>query len=114
MPSNKEILKSIKVGDVITADLLNRITSAINRNTKAVHTPREVQPKTRSNSDYADPSIPGGGPIGDEVFNSTSVTETTVIATDSGGDTTNIERVDQVVLEETTTGRTITLNITYP
>ena len=105
MSSNKELLKSINVGDVITADLLNKITAAINRNTQGFAGPRQIE--TSADTQF-------GGTIGNEVFDSTSGTETTVTITDSNGDTHDIERVDTIVLTEQTSGRTMTLNITYP
>lgn len=104
--SNTEWLKNIRVGDPITAEFLNMITQAVNRNTQAVRNPRQINDPDDENQ--------GGTNIGNEVFNSTSVTETTVTHTDSGGDTVDVERVDSIVLQEATTGRTITLNITYP
>ena len=39
---NKDILPQIKVGQVITADLLNRITRAVNANVAAPSTPKNA------------------------------------------------------------------------
>ena len=103
------IINRIKVGDVITARLLNDITYAINANTKAISAPKEVLQKGEVLQ-----SSESSGTIGNEVFDSTSGTETTVTATDSNGDTVDIERIDTIVFTEQTSGRTITLNITYP
>lgn len=102
MPNNN-VLNRVNVGDTITASLFNDITTAINSNTQAIAAPRQ---KDSSEELTATASVE------DEVFSCT-VTESTQTATDSGGDTVDIERVDTVSCVETTTGRTMTLNITY-
>ena len=107
---NTEWLKRINVGDTITASLLNKITSAINANTRAVKTPRQID----ESDDTFSSGGSSGGSIGDEIFDSVSGTETTVTATDSNGDTVDIERVDIIEFQEQASGRTMTLNITYP
>ena len=105
---NHEILIDTKRGQIITAKKMTRISRAINANTSAIQTPREVlQP-----NDITEETEGGG--VGNETFNSTSGTETTVTATDSAGDTLDVERVDTVVFTESTSGRTMTLNLTYP
>jgi len=103
-----DLIKNISVGDVITADLLNKIATTVNANTRALRSPRSIAiPDDELTND------PSTG-VGNEVFDSTSGTETTVVHTDSAGDTVSIDRVDTIVLTEQTSGRTMTLNITYP
>lgn len=103
---NHEKLKDIDAGDAITAKYLNKTTRAINENTLAIHPPREVlQP-------LEDIQAGGGGGLVSEVF-SGEVTESDQVSTDSNGDTTTLKRVDTIVCTETTTGRTMTINITY-
>ncbi len=102
--SNNKILGRIKVGDVITSELLNSITLAINDNTKAVASPVQADPYEDSNTES----------VGNEIFDSTSGTETTITITDDNGDQHDVERVDSVVFTEQTSGRTLTLNLTYP
>lgn len=110
---NNEWLKGIKVGDVITAEMLNRMTKAINANTRAVSGPRQ---KTNLDAAAA-PGVNtgGGGSIGNEAFAAgpSDITSTTVTLTDDNGDTVDIERVDEIVFTESTSGRTMTLTITY-
>ncbi len=109
---NHEILKGVKPGDVITSAWLSSVATAINANAQAIRSPREVlQPAEDTNESTSSGS---GSSVGNEVFNSTSGTETTVTVTDSNGDTSDIERVDTVVFTESTSGRTMTLNLTYP
>ncbi len=103
--SNKAVLPKLKVGDVITARLLNEISTAVNANTAAVRAPAQIIEEDPGTEEAV---------IGDEVFQSTSGTETTVTITDSNGDTSEIERVDTIVFTETTSGRTMSLSITYP
>jgi len=101
--ANNTILSRINIGQIITADLLNGITKAVNENAKAITGPKQ---KTSS---QADPLTSGAA---NEVFSST-VTESDITATDSNGDTTTLKRVDVVTCTEDTTGRTMTINITY-
>ena len=108
---NQNLLDRIRVGQVITAELLNDISGAINDNTVALAGPRTVEDGSEGINSDADG---GETQLGDEVFDSTSGTETTVTITDSNSDTHDIERVDTIVFTEQTSGRTITLNITYP
>ena len=105
MNSNKELLRRINVGDVITAELLNKITVAINRNTQGYAGARQIETSADTEFDSS---------VGNEVFDSTSGTETTVTITDDAGNDHTIERVDSIVFTEQTSGRTMTLNITYP
>ncbi len=106
---NHDVLRGVKPGDVVTAEWLSRVATAINANTKAVQSPREVlQPAEETNETTDTESI------GNEVFDSTSGTETTITITDDNGDDHDIERVDSVVFTEQTSGRTMTLNLTYP
>ncbi len=110
---NNEWLKGVKPGDVITAEMLNRMTKAINANTRAVS-----GPKQKTNLDAAaQPGVgtSGGAAIGDEVFTAgpADITSTTVNITDDAGDIVPVERVDNIVFTETTSGRTMTLSITY-
>ena len=51
MERNIEILSRIKVGDRITADMLNAITLAINRNTQGVASPKQVEADNSATSD---------------------------------------------------------------
>jgi hypothetical protein len=102
-------LLNIKKGQSITAAYLNNTTRVVNAGNRAIRAPIEVL-----QSDEEIRSGGGGSSIGDEIFNSTSVTESTQTATDSGGDTVPLERVDTIVFTEQTTGRTVTMNITYP
>jgi hypothetical protein len=102
--ANISILKGVKVGDRITARLLNGITDAINKNTNSIAAPR-----TKKNNNSTEVEAAG---LTDLTFNSTSVTESTQTATDSNGDTVDIERVDSIVFENSS-GNVLTLNITY-
>lgn len=103
---NHEIITDISVDEIITADRLNRYGRGINQNAIAIKAPSET---LQANEDItgAESEI-----ISDEVFACT-VTESTQTVTDSNGDTLDLERVDSVSCTETTTGRTMTLNITY-
>ena len=103
--ANNQIINDIDPGEVITATRLNRLARGINLNAQAIKAPREVL--------QAAEEISGGASgIGNEVFSST-VTESDQVATDSNGDTTTLKRVDTIVCTETTSGRTMTINITY-
>lgn len=104
---NIKILKGIKKGDVITAEYVTAIAEAINANTRAIATPRQLD-------DGDEIGVSGQTSVGDEVFDSVSGTETTVTITDSNGDTHDIERVDTIKFQEQGSGRFLTLNITYP
>ena len=101
--ANNDILRGIRVGDEITAEFLNRITAAINRNTVAVKGPVQKQ----------------DGGAGDGVTNSYwsaaagDITDETVVLTDSNGDTANVERITQIVFTNDATGETMTLSIAY-
>jgi hypothetical protein len=102
--SNITILRNVKIGDRITSKLFNAITDAINKNTNSIAAPRNF---TKNNSTEVEASG-----LTDLTFNSTSVTESTQTATDSNGDTVDIERVDSIVFENSS-GNVLTLNITY-
>jgi hypothetical protein len=104
--ANHEVLKDIAPGTEITAKYLTKTTRAVNEMTRAIRSPREVlQPSEELQT-------PAGEDLGNEIFACT-VTESTITATDSDGDTIDIERVDTVTCTESTSGRTMTLNITY-
>lgn len=101
-----QVIRSIKVGDVITADHLNSIARAINNNTRAIATPRQKFAE--------DETLKGeSGGLTDLTFTEISRTQTTVQITDSNGDTHDIEQIDQVVLENAS-GDVLTLNFTNP
>ena len=104
---NHEKLQDIGAGEQITAKYLTKTTRAVNENSRAIRAPREVLQVAE------DLQNSGGGGFANEVF-SGAVTESTQTATDSNGDTIDLKRVDTIVCTETTTGRTMTLNITYP
>ena len=107
MKKNSEVLKGVKVGDVITADWLNKVAAAINKNSSAIKAP------TQKDIDLG--SSGGGDSIGDETFSASSgnITTSTVTITDSSGNTHDIDRITQIVFTEDATGRSMTLNITY-
>lgn len=101
MKTRSADLRFLKVGDVITADLLNAITTAVQANQGAIKSPTQKDIATGSS---------GGGNLD---FTETSRTQTTVTVTDSGGATHDIEQIDQVVLENSS-GDVMTLNFTNP
>jgi len=105
----QKILGRIKPGDVLTAELINQITAAVNANTKAIPTPKTVE----NYISETDPGAPSN--IGNESFSAgpSDITSTTVTITDDNGDDHDIERIDEIVFTESTTGRTLTLSITY-
>lgn len=112
---NKALIRSLQKGDIITAQHLNGIASAININTRAISAPKEVlQATERLTGDIADPSDESSAE-NDEVFSATATDITTEnnVVTDNAGNTHTNTRITQIVLTETTTGRTMTLNITY-
>lgn len=104
--ANHEIITDISTNEIITAERLNRYGRGINQNAVAIKAPSEA---LQANEDItgAESEI-----ISDEVFSAT-VTESDQVATDSNGDTTTLKRVDNLVCTETTTGRTMTISITY-
>lgn len=99
-----DLVKGIKVGDVITAELLNSIAAAVNANTSAIARPGQVD-------------IPAGetGGGGDQVWTAAAgdITDETVQITDSNSDTHDIERITSIVFTNAATGETMTLNISY-
>jgi hypothetical protein len=108
--ANHVVLKDISPGDGITAQYLTKTTRAVNEMSRAIRAPREVlQPLEELTGNQSSE----GETVGDETFACT-VTESTQTVTDSNGDTIDIERVDTVTCTESTSGRTMTLNITYP
>lgn len=110
MSRSTDILQGIKPGDVITASWLNEVKDAINRNTKAVAGPREVLQSAEELT-----TTSGGSSIGDETFTAgpADITSTVVTITDDGGNDHDIERIDTIVFTETTSGRQMTLQISY-
>jgi hypothetical protein len=105
--ANHEVLKDIAPGTEITAKYLTKTTRAVNEMTRAIRSPREVlQPSEELQT-------PAGEDLGNEIFACT-VTESTITATDSNGDTTPLKRVDTLSCTESTTGRTMSFDITYP
>lgn len=102
---NHDTVSETKKGEIITARRQTEMARAINANTTARKRPTQKDIPSGS---------PGGEPLGDEVFNTVSSTEESVITTDSNGDTVTTQRFTQIVLTETTSGRTMTLNISYP
>jgi len=101
---NHEILQGIKVGDTITADFLNRLAMAINRNSQAVAAPSQV----------IEPAAPGNGEPGSSwSAGASDITDETVELTDSNGDTVGVERITVIVFTNDATGETMTLNIAY-
>lgn len=112
MNKHKQVRPTQK-GKIITASNQREFAEAINANTKAIRGPREIQQKAEELG--AIETNPDESPvIGNEVFDSTSITEQTVTGTDSNGDTIPLERTTQIVLQEQTSGRTMTWNITWP
>jgi len=107
--NNHDWLKQFQPGQKITAEFLTRVSNAINANTRAINAPKQ-----RTNLDDVIKGGGGGGSLGSEVFTSSSITEETVVSTDSNGDTANLERTTQIIFDEDTTGRQITLNIVWP
>lgn len=107
----RPILKDTNKGEIITARKLTSITRAINENTKAIPGPKEI---LQAAEELQPPTSGSGAAVGNEVFNTTSSTEGSVVSTDSNGDTTTVNRFTQIVMTEATSGRTLTLNITYP
>ena len=108
--ANHDMLDDINSGDSITAEYLRRTTRALNANTRAIRAPREVlqvSEELQQSSGGATTEV-----LGNEVFSST-VTESDQIVTDNAGDELTLKRVDTIVCTETTTGRTMTINITY-
>ena len=106
-----ELLKGIKPGDVITAEWLTKITRVINANTRAINSPSQKDlPAGTGDTDSGE-----SAGVSDEYFEagSSDITSTTVTITDDGGNDHDIERIDTIVFTETTTGRTMTLDITY-
>ena len=92
-------------GEQITARKLQTMATAINRTAVAINSPREKK-------DAATAGDLGGSTITDEVFSCT-VTESDQVVTDDNGDELTLARVDVVSCVEDTTGRTMTMNITY-
>lgn len=106
MGRKHEMVKPLKRGDPLTAKRLNRIVESVNANTDAIKSPRQKDIEAGSS---------GGSDIGDESFTAgpSDITSTTVTITDDAGNDHDIERIDTIVLTETTSGRTMTLTITY-
>lgn len=100
---NTNVLQGIKVGDTITADFLNRITQAINHNTKAVSAPTQ-KTETGNENGTTDSYWSAGA---------SDITDETVEITDSNGDTHDIERITEIVFTNDETGETMTLQIAY-
>lgn len=88
---NQTVLRRIRKGDAITARYLNGITTAVNRNTKAISGPRNLSRASASGGS-------DGAGVTDLSFTETSRTETTVQVTDSNGDTHDVNQIDQVEL----------------
>jgi len=106
---NNEWLARVRVGDFITAELLNNIQKAVNANTRAIRGPKS---KTNLDEIYKSTGTSGsGGGLSDLSFTEISRAETTVVITDSNLDTHNIDQIDQVVLQNAS-GDTLTLNFT--
>ena len=103
---NNEVLQGIRVGDRITADFLNRITTAINRNTTAVAAPTQKTVAGGQGEGVADNNTSWTAGASD-------ITDETVQLTDSNGDTTDVERITVIVFTNDATGETMTLNISY-
>ena len=103
---NNDVLRGIRVGDTITADFLNRVTRAVNRNTQAVAAP--------SQKEVIESALDSGN-VTDSVWSAgaANITDETVQVTDSNGDTHNIERITSITFTNDETGETMTLNITY-
>jgi hypothetical protein len=101
--SNEETIKEWSEGDPLTHQRLNNIVRPLNRAIKAFSAPKQI------NS-----TEPSAAPVAgkNEAFDCT-VTESTQTVTDSNGDTIDLERVDSVTCTESSTGRVMTLNITY-
>lgn len=109
-----QLLEGIKPGQVIKAEWLNRITEALNANTRAIQAPKEKDLPAGSGDEDTAPEETAT--IGNEVFNATiseASDTTTVTITDDGGNDHDIQRVDTFEAVETTTGRTMTFNLTY-
>lgn len=103
---NNDVLKGIRVGDTITADFLNRLTMAINRNTVAVAAPSQKVEAGGSGEGATDNNSSWSA-------GAANITDETVEVTDSNSDTHDIERITQIVFTNDATGETMTLNITY-
>ena len=104
------LLQGIKPGEIITADWLNRITRAVNDNTRQMKGPGQVSKKTGDGSEAT-----GGGGVGNETMKAYAdeITTETVTLTDSNGDTVSVDRITQIAFTENDTGRTFTLQIDY-
>lgn len=104
------LLQGIKPGQVITADWLNKITAAVNENTRQVKRPGQISKKTGDGS-----AATGGGGVGNETMKAYAdeITTETVQLTDSNGDTVSVDRITQIAFTENSTGRTFTLQIDY-
>ena len=101
-------LSKFSPGDAITATRLSGITEAVNANTKAIARPQQKTVQTVTQTG-------GGGSIGNETFSAGAANMTTelVTVTDNAGNTHDVERITQIVLTEGTSGRTMTLNLSY-
>lgn len=112
-----DLLKNLRVGDVITADHMNQIARLVNTNTHALRKPQQRADTGEGAGDGGGDSgsTGGGGSVGNESFtaNAADITSTTVTITDNGGNTHDIERIDTIVFTEDNSGRTLTLDINY-
>lgn len=106
------LLKDIRPGEVITANWLNKITRAVNENSRQVRTP--AQKSTSKTGDFSKSAGGAGGP-GDETLKAYAdeITTETVTLTDSAGHTTDVDRITQISFRETTTDRVFVLQIDY-
>ena len=92
-----------KKGDPITAKRLQRMASNINDNTEGLAGPKQQGAKEQSDS----------AEVADFTFTETSRQETTVTLTDSGGDTVQVNQIDQVTMQNSS-GQTLVLNFNNP
>lgn len=106
-----DLLQGIKPGQIITADWLNKVKNAINANTQAIKTPYQKDLPAGTGDEGSGEATA----VGDESFSAgaSDITSTTVTITDDGGNDHDIERIDTIVFTEDTTGRKMTLDITY-
>jgi len=106
--NNSEVLKGIAPGQVITAEWLNKVMRAVNRNTGAYR-----QPRTNKTAENALVGAVSSGGLTDLTFTETQRTETTSTITDTNGDTHDVSVIDQVVMSNAN-GDVLTLNFTNP
>lgn len=105
---NQNTLVQIRRGEIITAQYLNRLVTAVNRNTVAISGPRAIR---RDNIDNS--SNDEGGSFSDLTFTESSRSETTVTITDSNGDDVEVNQIDQVELINSN-GEVLTLIFNNP